>query len=154
MSKRESWRPSPAATIVTMLSHHLFAGRAARFPYIRSAILRRASRRRRSHAQEKHDRHPRLPFCFLHDNYALSRPLGSDKLLKVKSARQGRAIDAGFRSTSLGTAVMSSKVAEQNGRIRQSRVRPLRQPVAARMIIAAIALARGRAYCLFTQLLS
>jgi hypothetical protein len=65
MSKRKSQPPSPAATIVTMLPHHLEAGPCCP---VRSHPLGdfedEPAEGGEASAPEKHERHPRVPFLF------------------------------------------------------------------------------------------
>jgi hypothetical protein len=42
-----------------------------------------------ANAQEKHERHPRLPLLFLQDKCALSRSLASNKLLRSNRRDKG-----------------------------------------------------------------
>jgi len=132
MSKRMSQPPSPAATIVTTLPH---------YPRSRSVLPRSFTSVRRFSRQASRSRRPRkawetssLPFYFLQRVYALSRSTASNKMLR--SNRRGH---GGVPLASVLEAhhselcdVVAGRGAK--GAARQSRVRPLHNPLATRMI--------------------
>ena len=65
MSKGKSQRPGPAATIVTMLLHHLEAGPCCPVPsHPLGDFEDEPAEGEEANAPEKHERHPRLRYFF------------------------------------------------------------------------------------------
>jgi hypothetical protein len=89
MSKRMSQLATPPATMVTILHHHLEAA-CRPVLHIRSAILKTSQpRAAKPTAQKSMTDTICFPFGFLQDACALHRSTASNKIIKVKLARQG-----------------------------------------------------------------
>jgi hypothetical protein len=108
--------PSPAATIVTILPHHLESRSVLPVPSHPFGDFKdKPAQRSEADAPEKHDRPSPSLSTFLQGAYALSRSMASNKLLR--SNRRGKGVHTARNSRDV------IKVGEQKGRLDSPRMR-------------------------------